>query len=103
MPDKEYEQKIEFHSLAREELTESAKWYEERKTGLGDEFLDEIESKLERIARKPNSYSIVYENVRQASLTRFPYLIYYIIKSPLVFILSIWHKKRDRDGWKKRI
>ena len=89
MPDKEFEQRIEFHAQAREELAESAQWYEERKVGLGEEFLDEIENKLERIARKPNSYSTVYEDVRQASLSRFPYIIYYIIKSPFVFILSI--------------
>ena len=103
MPDKEFEQRIEFHAQAREELAESAQWYEDRKSRLGEEFLDEIESKLERIARKPNSYSIVYKDVRQASLSRFPYFLYYTIKPPSVFILSIWHKKRNPDGWKIRI
>jgi hypothetical protein len=86
MPDKELEQKIEFHAQAREELAESANWYEERKSELGEEFLDEVESKLRKIANKPNSYPVVYQDVRQASLSRFPYLIFYIIKSPFIFV-----------------
>ena len=103
MPDKEFEPKIEFHAQAREELAESAQWYEDRKSGLGEEFLIEVESKLERIANRPQSHPVTYENVRQISLTRFPYLIYYLIKPPSIFILSVWHKKRNRDGWKTRL
>jgi len=72
LPDKEFEQKIEFHAQAREELAESAQWYEDKKSGLGEEFLDEVESKLEKIANRPQSYARVHDNVRQASLTRFP-------------------------------
>jgi plasmid stabilization system protein ParE len=103
MPDKEFEQNIEFHALAREELAESAQWYEDKKSGLGEEFLNEVTIKLERIAKRPQSHAVAHKNVRQVSLTRFPYLIYYIIKPPSIYILSIWHKKRNRDGWKTRL
>ena len=85
MPDKEFEPKIEFHAQASEE------------------FLNEVESKLQKIAIRPNSFAVVHNDVRQASLIRFPYLIYYVIKSPVIFIISIWHKKRNRDGWKNRL
>ena len=103
MPDKEFEPKIEFHAQAREELAESSEWYEDRKSGLGEEFLNEVESKLQKIAIRPNSFAVVHNDVRQASLIRFPYLIYYVIKSPVIFIISIWHKKRNGDGWKNRL
>ena len=52
MPEKELNQEIEFHPEARLELAESAEWYEDKKPGLGDEFINEVDEKLKQILKK---------------------------------------------------
>ena len=42
---------IEFHKEADQEMKAAAAYYEERVTGLGGDFLDEIEQGLSRIQR----------------------------------------------------
>lgn len=102
MQENDSSKNIEFHIEAREEMVFSAEWYEDQQSGVGDKFLDEVEAKLGKISQKPESYSKVYKDVRKASL-KFPFSIFYIIKTPVIFILAVWHKKRHPDGWKDRI
>jgi len=40
--------RIEFHEFARDEYIAAARWYEDRQVGLGREFMDAIESLIER-------------------------------------------------------
>lgn len=67
---------------AREEMRESARWYELQRTGLGDDFLDAVERALELIEQYPHRYTKVktrYEDriVRRHLLKRFPFVIVY--------------------------
>jgi len=48
---------IKFHSEARKEFFEAAKYYEDQVVGLGDGFIDEIEKVLEVIEQQPTSQS----------------------------------------------
>lgn len=61
-----------FRPEVREELNEAYDWYENQQTGLGDDFLDSIDEVLNRICQMPESYSIVYRDVRRSVVRRFP-------------------------------
>ncbi|MDX1960060.1 MAG: type II toxin-antitoxin system RelE/ParE family toxin [Leptospiraceae bacterium] len=87
--------KFKFNPQAIQQLKDSMEWYEEQKADLGREFSEEIFSKIEQISNRPESYSIVFDDVRRASLSRFPFFIYYAFRDAIVFILSVWHKKRE--------
>jgi len=45
--------KWEFHPQAREELDQSADWYELQRSGLGLRFLDEVEEVIGKILKTP--------------------------------------------------
>lgn len=64
------EEKYKLEPLAKKDIKESAKYYEEKKEGLGGEFLDEINIKIIEIINKPYSNPVFYKNVRQASSKR---------------------------------
>src|SRR5437773_2601685 len=42
--------RLELHPEARAELRSAALWYEERRPGLGDEFISEISASLDRVS-----------------------------------------------------
>lgn len=47
-------------------------WYEERRPGLGEEFLECVDACLERIRRNPELFEVVHEDYRRALVRRFP-------------------------------
>jgi hypothetical protein len=44
---------VVFDSEASDELHAAARYYEEKREGLGDEFMEEVEQAKERIGRMP--------------------------------------------------
>jgi len=39
------------------ESVQAAIWYDDRRAGLGDDFLNEVEDAIARIGRQPDSFS----------------------------------------------
>ncbi|WP_204102853.1 MULTISPECIES: type II toxin-antitoxin system RelE/ParE family toxin [Spirulina sp. CCY15215] len=91
-----------FRPEVREELNEAYHWYESQKQGLGDDFLDCVDEILDRICLMPESYAVVYRDVRRATVKRFPYTIYYRIISSRVIVTAIFHGRRDPKSWQER-
>lgn len=68
-----------FKPLAEAEVAEAFAWYSQPDIGMGAEFLDELE-RIERFIRfNPLLYPRVEEDMRRASLRRFPYSLFYVI------------------------
>jgi plasmid stabilization system protein ParE len=91
-----------FRPEVREELNEAYNWYENQQTGLGDDFLNCIDDILNRICQMPESYPIVYRDIRRSVVHRFPYAVYYRIVSSRVIVTAIFHSRRDPKSWKIR-
>ena len=91
-----------FRPEVREELNEAYNWYQSQQTGLGDEFLDCVDNMLNRICKMPESYAVVYLDVRRTVVRRFPYAIYYRIVSSRVIVTAIFHSRRDPKSWQTR-
>ncbi len=91
-----------FRPEVREELDEAYSWYESQKLGLGDEFLDCVDETVNRISQMPESYVIVYGDIRRAVVRRFPYAVYYRIVSSRVIVTAIFHGRRDPKSWQTR-
>ncbi|MBD2415889.1 recombinase [Nostoc calcicola FACHB-389] len=91
-----------FRPEVREELDEAYSWYESQKPGLGDEFLDCVDETVNRISQMPESYVIVYGDIRRAVVRRFPYAVYYRIVSSRVIVTAIFHGRRDPKSWQTR-
>ncbi|MEH1979211.1 type II toxin-antitoxin system RelE/ParE family toxin [Nostoc sp.] len=93
---------VVFRPEVREELNDAYSWYESQKPGLGDEFLDSVDETVNRISQMPESYLIVYGDIRRAVVRRFPYAVYYRIVSSRVIVTAIFHGRRDPKSWQTR-
>lgn len=80
---------------AKAETAEAYDWYEERKPGLGGEFLTAVEAVLAVIQRAPERFPVVLGPARKARLRRFPYAIYYIWREDLISMIAVFHAKRN--------
>ncbi len=68
---------IRFLSAAESELGTAARYYERQVSGLGSDFLDEIEAVVSRIKAFPEAWSPVSGSFRRCRLHRFPYALVY--------------------------
>ncbi len=94
--------KRSFTSEAEDELTETALWYEDRREGLGIEFMEEAERVFQIIEDNAKLYQVVHLDIRRANLRRFPYSVYYVIHQAIIGVLAVHHNSRDPRRWKRR-
>ncbi|MDQ3101375.1 MAG: type II toxin-antitoxin system RelE/ParE family toxin [Bacteroidota bacterium] len=73
------------------EFTAVAIWYDKRKNGLGDRFLDELQKCFNSIRANPFRYQEQKDAFRHAYLNVFPYRIAYKVKGSDVFIYQVRH------------
>jgi len=93
---------FQYHPEAAKELTSSIQYYEERSTGLGAEFLDEIEEAIAQALVHPKSGSLLTKRDRRILLDRFPFEIIYGISENVITITAIKHMKRKPGYWESR-
>ena len=94
---------IIFHPSAQQELIEAAAYYEEQTSGLGLEYLEEVEHAVNLLNRYPEAGSKVRGYIRRLILPRFPYsLVYRVLEGDQIRILAVAHHKRKPQYWQDR-
>jgi len=59
------------------DISEAYGWYEDHRSGLGEEFLSCVDACIQGIRRMPEVYAKVHEEYRRALIRRFPYAVFY--------------------------
>lgn len=81
-------------------------WYLKETQNLADDFLDEMQAYVDKIAANPDHFSPVPKrNARFAILKRFPYKIYFQVNdiTRRADIVAVVHKARRPQFWKRRL
>lgn len=94
---------VRFLEVAEIELDEAISWYGAQAPGLGDAFLIEMLSAVDRIVRHPEAWHPLGEGVRRCRLSRFPYGLIYDIDKNDILILAVAHLHRRPDYWRDRL
>jgi plasmid stabilization system protein ParE len=93
---------IRIRPEAEADLSEAYGWYEDQRTGLGDEFLLCVDACLLGIQRHPESSPVVHREVRRALLKRFPYGVFYLLGEGGISVVGVFHQSRDPRKWTAR-
>jgi plasmid stabilization system protein ParE len=88
--------------IAQREFDEAADWYDRQRTGLGTEFIDEIQRVFDSIMKNPLRFGVVQQDFREALANRFPYAVYYRVEPQRVVIMAVLHTSRDPAIWQER-
>lgn len=87
---------------AEADIAEAFDWYSERRQGLGDEFLVEVDELLAKIIENPSRFSVVYRDVRRGLLRRFPYKVFFHLLDNKVVVIAVVHVRRHPSVWQRR-
>lgn len=95
--------KVIIRPEAENDLREAFSWYEDKRLGLGYDFLLQIDAALRLIERNPEIHSSEYKETKKHLIKRFPYKIIYLVEKEKIIVLAVMHGKRSPDLIKKRI
>ena|SRR5229473_801088 len=93
---------VVFRHAARREFDEAALWYEERRPGLGVQFVLEINHAVYLAAENPERFPIMHRDVRCVRARRFPYSLFFRAESRRIVVLAVFHARRDPSIWQQR-
>jgi len=90
---------------AEVDIAGAAQWYEKQQRGLGEEFLNEVHSALDRAVANPHVYRCIRRNpeVRRILTRRFPYRIFFILQPATIIVFRVLHNSRDDREWKRNV
>lgn len=91
-----------FRRAARLEYVVAVRWYERQRAGLGAEFAVEIRRTLMAASEFPERAPAVEADIRRIKAHRFPYYVFYRIRSSRLVVLAIFHARRRPIRWRKR-
>ena len=93
---------IALHQAASAEFIEASAWYEDKRLGLGIEFITEIDRCILRASDNPLQFAVVREGIRRVVANRFPYSVYFRAEKHRIVVLAVFHGNRDPAVWQSR-
>jgi plasmid stabilization system protein ParE len=88
---------------AEDDLAEAYGWYERRRIGLGEDFLECVDACIQRIRRHPGLGKPIHQSYRRALVRRFPYAVFYEYENNTIIVYCIFHTARDPTKWRQRL
>jgi plasmid stabilization system protein ParE len=79
---------------AEADLDDAFHWYETCVRGLGETFLRSVDACLSRIQCHPEAHAMAQSRVRRASLHRFPYGVFYVVREDHIDVLAVYHARQ---------
>ena len=88
---------------AENDLKEAFSWYEDKRPGIGYDFLLHVDAGIKFIEGNPEVCSSIYKGTRKYIVRRFPYKIIYHLEGKKIIILAVIHGRRNSALIKERI
>ena len=91
---------LEVKDEANLEIIEAFLYYEEKRIGLGEEFLEHLETYFDRITANPKHFPQKRKPYQEAFIKRFPFLVIYETAKNKVIVYSVFNTWQNPE--KKR-
>ncbi|HTT92191.1 MAG TPA: type II toxin-antitoxin system RelE/ParE family toxin [Acidimicrobiales bacterium] len=93
---------------ASTELSQAARWYEQRRAGLGVRFLVAVDVAVRSAVHWPQSGAPVRGvreelQLRRLRVDRFPYHLVYLVADDVIHVLAVAHDRRRPGYWRSRV
>ena len=93
---------IIFHPDIENEVKASYEWYQNQATGLGEDFLTELETAYQAIVELPNTWPKFQKGFRRFLLSKFPFSVIYRFNRETVYVVAVMHNSRKPGYWSER-
>ncbi len=90
---------------AEADINKAAIWYASRESELGLELLADIQRSIMLALHNPQAFLCIRKSpeVRRVLVKKFPYRIFYTLKSDLLVVFAVLHAARHDRVWRHRL
>jgi hypothetical protein len=92
-----------FLSPAEEEMVEASLFYDSAASGLGNDFLDDVQQAIDRLREYPQTGQTIAPGISRMLLHRFPFSVVYAVEPTLILVIAIAHHGRRPGYWQSRV
>ena len=92
-----------YHPSVADYLSAATGYYDEISADLGNRFRASVRARLRDVAVRPESFGRLKNEMRAATLDRFPYVMIFENRDNHVAILGVFHAASDQKGWFDRL
>lgn len=90
---------VAYRRRVQHDLEAAFDWYEEHRLGLGEQFLTAVNATFKNIESFPEMFTPVHGEIRRATVSRFPFAVFYVVEPKRAVVLRILHMARDPNLW----
>lgn len=95
---------IEFFEAGEQDLDDASAWYVSESLATASRFVDAYLVLLDRLAENPFQFPNALGEVHKARFPKpFPFNNYFIVISDTVFVIAVFHDKRNPVEWQGRV
>ena len=87
--------KLSFRPEVEDDVVEAVAWYDDKRTGLGDEFLAEYLAAIRRIRDNPLLFAVAANGLRPCRLQRFSYIVHFVVNGNDLLVVAVMNGGRD--------
>jgi len=95
--------RVEFTTEAKDDLFEAVDYYEEKESGLGYRFRDQIAEVLRVVISAPYLWRERSAGYRRVNCPVFPYYIAYVVRDDVLVVVAVAHGSRKPGFWHNRL
>jgi len=97
-----YMRKIIILPYAELDIRDSTNYYSDKESGLEKKYVIVLNQAFQLIEANPFSFPVIWKSIRKFVVRDFPFNVYYIIENETIFIIAVFHNKRNPKVWKSR-
>jgi plasmid stabilization system protein ParE len=77
------------------DITDAYEWYESKQPNLGTKFKRQLLKTFKSIQLNPNGSQIAFKNNRQATVSKFPYIVVFEVFDTTIVVFAVFHTCQD--------
>jgi plasmid stabilization system protein ParE len=86
------------------DIKDTVSYYREINEGIDEIFIKTIDASFKEILKNPDAYPIAKFDIRKFVVDKFSFCIYYIDRYEALYILAVFHDKRNpKNLYKRRV
>lgn len=93
---------LTFHPDVSLEIKASYDWYQEKFNGLGEDFINELESAYQAIVEFSQTWPKFQKGFRRFLLSKFPFSVIYREENSKIYVVAVMHNSRRPGYWLDR-
>ena len=93
---------LSYRPEVEDDVVNAVTWYDDKRSGLGDEFLLEYLAAIQRIRDNPLLFAVAANGLRPCRLKRFAYIVHFDVDDDNILVVALMGGGRDDSAFAHR-